>query len=202
MTISATSTGVLITGAENPISSIVITNPDGIIGTLDMSLVTQSGMSLIEADTGYALDLLGFGAFGGYAAFVDPDAISVDDIKNNIIINAMLNNQVGSTSSVFSSSGKLYKNRDGLIKVSIDYGATDPSELVSIEFGLFSPNSKTPVLTYSLSDSISVDTDFIYIAIPDTDLTFSGRCYIEIIVDTGAKSQLLKSYINVVDTRL
>jgi hypothetical protein len=200
MTISATTTGIQITGSTPiSISSIVITD-DTTTTTLDMNLSTKSGMDAIVAGTSYTLQLSGF--FNGSLAFVDPNAMLVDDIKNNIIINAMLNNQVGSTSSVFSSSGKLYKNRDGLIKVSIDYGSTDPNDLVAIDFGLFTPNSKTPILTYSLADSISVDTNFIYIAIPDTDLTFSGRCYVEIVVDTGAKSQLLKSYINVVDTRL
>lgn len=73
MTISITDTGLAIAGHENPISSIVITDPDGNIGTLDMSLVTQSGMSLIEADTGYTLNLLGF--FNGFTAFVGPGGI-------------------------------------------------------------------------------------------------------------------------------
>jgi len=76
MTISATSTGVAITGPESQISTIVITDPDGNESILNMGLVNSSGMSLIEADTGYTLNLLGFGAFGGYAAFVDPFALS------------------------------------------------------------------------------------------------------------------------------
>jgi len=74
MTISATATGLAIAGPENPISSIVITDLDGNIGTLDMSLINNSGMGLIEADTGYTLSLSGF--FNGQNAFVDPFTLS------------------------------------------------------------------------------------------------------------------------------
>ena len=74
MTISTTTTGIKINGPESPISSIVIADPDGDIQNLDMSLVNNSGMSLIEAGTGYTLTLNGF--FNGANAFVDPFALS------------------------------------------------------------------------------------------------------------------------------
>lgn len=77
MTISVTATGVAIAGPENPISSIVITVPDGNESVLNMGLVNSRGMDNIIAGTPYELDLLGFGAFGGYYAFVDPNAESI-----------------------------------------------------------------------------------------------------------------------------
>ena len=76
MTITATSTGLAIAGPESPISTIVITDPDGNESVLNMGLVNSMGMDNIIAGTSYELELLGFGAFGGYAAFIDPDAIS------------------------------------------------------------------------------------------------------------------------------
>lgn len=60
MTISATETGVLITGPEGLISSVVITDFGGTAGTLDMSLANRDGLTAIEAGTGYTLTLSGF----------------------------------------------------------------------------------------------------------------------------------------------
>ena len=93
MTITATSTGVAIAGPESPISSIVITDPNGNETTLNMGLVNSRGMDAIIAGTPYELELLGFGAFGGYAAFVDPNSATIkplgklDFILNNTVVN-------------------------------------------------------------------------------------------------------------------
>jgi hypothetical protein len=93
MPISATATGVVITGPESPISTIVITDPDGNESVLNMGLVNSRGMDNIIAGTSYELELSGFGAFGGYAAFVDPNAATIkplgklDFILNNPVVN-------------------------------------------------------------------------------------------------------------------
>jgi len=76
MTISTTLTGLAIAGPESPISTIVITDPDGNESTLNMGLVNSRGMDNIIAGTPYELELTGFGAFGGFGAFVDPDALT------------------------------------------------------------------------------------------------------------------------------
>jgi hypothetical protein len=198
MTISATATGVLITGPENPISSIDITDPDGNLKTLDMSLINNSGMSLIEADTGYTLDLLGFGAFGGSSAFVDPDAKPIDLIKNNVTIKAGYNASFG----LVQVSGVLYQNRDGLIKVQLDNGATDPSELSDIRFGLFTLSSDTPLISAELDNGIITDSDYIYIVLQSSYMVMAGRHYIEIAINNGAKSHLVSGYIAVAESRL
>jgi uncharacterized protein YmfQ (DUF2313 family) len=60
MTISATETALVITGPEDRIGSVVITDFNGNAKTLDMSLANNEGMSAIEGDTGYTLTLSGF----------------------------------------------------------------------------------------------------------------------------------------------
>jgi hypothetical protein len=60
MTISATENSIVITGPEERVSSIVITDFSGNAETLDMSLANNEGLAAIEADTGYTLTLLGF----------------------------------------------------------------------------------------------------------------------------------------------
>ena len=77
MNISISGTDVLIDGTTPIlISSIEITDPDDNESTLNMGLVNSRGMDNIIAGTPYELELLGFGAFGGYYAFVDPVGIN------------------------------------------------------------------------------------------------------------------------------
>jgi hypothetical protein len=60
MTISATETALVITGPEDRIGSVVITDFNGNAETLNMSLANNEGMGAIEGDTGYTLTLSGF----------------------------------------------------------------------------------------------------------------------------------------------
>ena len=60
MTISITDTGLAIAGPESPISTIVITDPDGNESVLNMGLVNSRGMDNIIAGTPYELELLGY----------------------------------------------------------------------------------------------------------------------------------------------
>jgi hypothetical protein len=198
MTISATSTGVLIAGPENPISSILITDPDGNESTLNMGLVNSRGMDNIIAGTLYDLELLGFGAFGGISAFVDPNAVAVELIKNNVTINAGYNAAFG----LVQVSGVLYQNRDGLIKVQLDNGATDPSELSDIRFGLFDLGADTLLLSADLNSGITTDNELIYITLPAIDLIMVGSFYLELVINNGATNQLISCYIKIVDSRL
>lgn len=79
MTISITTTGIALTGPLDPISSIDITDPDGITKTLNMGLISSTGMDAIVADTDYTLQLSGF--FNGLLAFVDPNAATIKPLS-------------------------------------------------------------------------------------------------------------------------
>jgi hypothetical protein len=191
MNISTTSTGFALTGPLYPISSIEITDPAGNTKTLNMSLVTTSGMGAIVAGTGYTLALNGF--WRNDYAFVDPNASPIDSIKNIVVINAWLNTTVANPKT--SIVGNLYKGRDGLIKISLDNGETNPSALESIDFG-------TASLLADLNAGITVDSNYIYIVLAAEKMQLIGKCRIEIAVNNGARSQLFTGFINVIDTLL
>lgn len=197
MTITATETGIKITGSPQvSISSVVITDDNDVESTLDMSDISSDGLESIYGVTDYKMSLDGI--FNGFSAFVDLNLTPADLIKNVITVDCGFNDN----SRAVNINGAWYQGSDGLIKIELDGGETNPSELTEVTFGLFTLSGSEPLVSADLLNGVTTDNQFIYVVIDADELSMFGKHYIGITVNNGAKTHLASGYITIEKSRL